>query len=838
MTAVFNILICNLFTTVAVYIKVISDPRGKKMIKNYFNIAVRNFLKHKFYSLLNIAGLAAGIASTILIILYISDELSYDMYHKNVDNIYRVSVNGLFGGKEFGGTYNPAPLAKTLVADFPEVKSAARFRDYGNYMLKYGEKNFKESRLLYADNEMFEIFTYDFISGDASTALKGPNTLVMTEKTAHKYFGNEDPVGKTVLLDNKWNYKVTGVIKNPPSNTHIKYDIYASLESIEDSRNDMWLSSNYQTYVLLEDKATKEELEAKLSPMLEKYFAPQLIQYIGASIEEFLAQGNRYDMFLEPLADIHLYSQVSGGMGQRGDIKNIYIFASVGLFILLIACINFINLSTARSAGRAREVGVRKVLGSYKKQLIYQFLAESMIVSIISTILALAVVNLVIPSFNDLAAKEFNFSQLLNGPLVIIIIFITIFTGLIAGSYPAFLMSSFKPVAVLRGSKGSGSSNSRLRNVMVVFQFAVSIILIVGTTVIYNQLNYIKNKKLGFEKEQVLIVQDAWLLGDNVQPFCDALKSDPNIVQTSVTGYLPVWSYRSSTAFFNEGEVMNSETSTIQNWRVDCGYIETMGMEIIQGRDFSEEMATDTSKIIINEACARQFNLGDKPVGKRLGRVTGEDGEKYIYYEIIGVVKDFHYSTLHNKIEPLVLYLDKSEGKVAVRFNTADVGRIIGSVENIWKEFAPGQPFEYSFLNDDFNNMYKTELRTGQIFTVFALLAIIIACLGLLGLSAFTAEQKTKEIGIRKTLGASVKSIVILLSKEYGKLIIIAFGIAVPSAYYMMDNWLADFAFRIEIGFTTFLFAGVIAFVIAMIAVGYHSLRAALSNPVDSLKFE
>ncbi len=808
------------------------------MIKNYFLIAVRNFLKHKFYSLLNVAGLAAGIASTILIIFYISDELSYDMYHENVDNIYRVSVDGMFGGKEFGGTYNPAPLAKTLVADFPEVKSAVRFRDYGNYIAKYGDKNFKESRFAYADNEMFDIFTYNFVAGNPETALKEPNTLVMTRETAEKYFGNEDPVGKTVLVDNKWNYLVTGVIENLPSNTHINFDIFASLESNEDSRDNMWLNSNYQTYILLNENASPEELEAKFSPMLEKYFAPQLIQYIGATLEEFLAQGNRYNMFLEPLADIHLYSDVSGGMGNRGDIKNIYIFGSIGIFILLIACINFINLSTARSSGRAREVGVRKVLGSYKKQLINQFLAESMIISVLSTLLALAIVYAVIPWFNDLAAKEYHYMQLINPVIILSILLITVFTGLIAGSYPAFLMSAFKPVSVLKGNQGSGSKNSRLRNFMVVSQFVVSIVLIVGTTVIYKQLSYIMNKNLGFDKEQVLVVRDAWLLGDKVEVFKDALKSNPDVVQASISGFLPVWSFRSSTAFFNEGEVMNSETSTVQNWRVDCNYIETLGMEIVQGRDFSEDLPTDSSKIIINEACVRQFNLGQNPVGKRLGRMTGEQDNKYKYYDVIGVVKDFHFNTLRHKIDPLVLYLGKNSNKVSVRLSTAEMAGVLGFVENLWNDFAPGQPFEYTFLNEDFDSMYKSETRTGQIFTVFAFLAIIIACLGLLGLSAFTAEQKTKEIGIRKTLGASVQSIMVLLSREYGKLLVIAFVIAVPVAYFMMESWLSDFAFRTEIGAFTFIAAGIIVFAVAMAAVGYHSVKAALSNPVDALKIE
>ncbi|MBU1099743.1 MAG: ABC transporter permease [Bacteroidetes bacterium] len=809
------------------------------MLKNYIRIAFRSLIRQKFYTFLNVAGLAIGMACTILILLFIFDELNYDTYNANAENIHRVYVDGSFGGKEFTGTYNPAPLAKTLVADYPEVLSATRFRMQGNFMVRYGDKNLKETNLVYTDTETFEIFSFPFISGDPSTALDDPNTIVITETIAKKYFGNEDPLGKTVILDNKDGYEITGVIKDLPKNSHFNFDIYITLESYEDSKSDMWLSQNYQTYLLLADGANPKHLEEKFPALLEKYFDPQLQRAMGATLKDLQSKGGRYNMLMQPLKDIHLYSHMSGEMGVNGDIKYVYIFGAVALFILLIACINFMNLSTARSSNRAKEVGIRKVLGSFKKQLIAQFLTESMVISIAAFLMSVGIVFLALPYFNQLTLKSFSGVELLNPVMIFSMFAISLLVGFLAGSYPAFFISAFQPVAVLKGEIRKGAKSGWLRSTLVVFQFATSIILIVGTIVVYTQLQYIQNKKVGYDKDQVVLIKDTWLM-DNVNGFKEELKQHPNIINTTASSFLPIESNRSSTVFFKEGEVLTSETTSIQIWRIDVDYVSTLGMEIVKGRNFSEEFASDSNAIMITESCVKQYGLGENPIGKRLGTIDIDDdgNQKYIYFNIVGVVKDFNFESLHHEITPVLFRLEKSTSMVSAKIMAENVPSTLEFIEAKWNEFAPGQPFEYSFMNEDFNNTYKAEQRIGNIFTVFSGLAIFIGCLGLLGLAAFTAEQRTKEIGIRKTLGATISGIVLLLLREFGILLVVSFVVAAPIAYFTMNSWLEDFVYRIDLGILPFVLAGLFAFIVAIVTVSFHAIKAASSNPVDSLKFE
>ncbi len=807
------------------------------MIKNFVKIAFRNLLKHKFYSLINVAGLAVGMVVCLLIILFVQDELSYDTYHDKAERMYRVVNKGSLGGKNFDFTYCPAPLAQTFAADYPEVESATRFRYVGNFMIKYGEKNLKEERFVYTDTEIFEVFSFILVKGNPATALTEPNTLVITEKIAEKYFGDEDPMGKTVIVDNERPFIISGVMEEMPTNTHFQYDILASASSLEDSRSTMWLNQNWQTYIVLTEGADPKQLEAKFPAFLDKYFGPQLQQFMGINMTQFREQGNNYIMYLQPVIDIHLYSDLSGELGINSDIKYVYIFSAIAVFILLIACVNFMNLSTARSAGRAKEVGIRKVLGSFKKQLIFQFLTESIILSIAALLLSLLIAYLVLPYFNNLAGKEMVLSVFGNPWMFLSILVITSFVGFIAGSYPAFFVSAFQPVEVLKGKIKSGAKSGLLRSTLVVFQFTASIFLIIGTTVVYNQLNFIQEKKLGFNKEHVILINDAWLMNEQAYPFRDELKRNTNVINATTTGFFPVPSNRSGSIIFPEGN-MNSEYATsIQNWRVDFNYVETLGLEIIKGRDFSEEYATDSMAVILNEAAVKQFNLGDDPIGKIISRPANIEGE-LANHTLIGVVKDFHFESLRQTIEPVALFPGRSNSKVAVRFKGADIAQMIEFIKQKWNEFAPSQPFDYSFLDEEFNNMYQAEQRLGNIFTIFAALAIFVGCLGLLGLAAFTAEQRTKEIGVRKVLGATVPGVVILLSKEFGQLIIISFVIAAPLGYYAMSTWLEDFAYRTEMGVVTFIFAGLLAFVIALLTVSFHAIKVALANPVNSLRYE
>ncbi|MFC2134351.1 ABC transporter permease [Bacteroidota bacterium] len=807
------------------------------MIKNFIKIALRNLLKHKFYSLLNVAGLAVGMAVCLLIILFVQDELSYDTYHENSDRIYRVVNKGSLGGQNFDFTYCPAPLGPTFVEDYPEVETATRLRYTGNFMIKYGDKNLKEEKFVFSDTEIFDVFSFNLIKGNPKTALAEPHTLVITEKIARKYFGIENPIGKTVIVDNETPYIITGVFEEMPSNTHFNYELLASASSLEDSRSTMWLNQNWQTYILLREGAAPVQLESKFPGFLDKYFGPQLQQFMGINMTQFREQGNDYIMYLQPVTDIHLYSDLSGELGVNSDIKYVYIFSAIAIFILLIACVNFMNLSTARSAGRAKEVGIRKVLGSFKKQLVYQFLTESIILSITALLLAILVAYLTLPYFNNLAGKEMVLSVFGNPWIFLAILLITSFVGLLAGSYPAFFISAFQPVDVLKGKIKSGAKSGLLRSALVVFQFSASIFLIIGTTVVFNQLNFIQQKKLGFNKEHVILINDAWLIGDQTFSFRDELKNNSNVINATASGFLPVPSNTSSSIIFPDAN-MNSEYATsIQNWRVDFNYVETLGLEIVKGRDFSNEFATDSMAVIINEAAVKQFNLGDDPIGKILARPSNEEGE-LDNYTLIGVVKDFHFQSLRQNIAPVALFPGNSTSIVSVRFKSADIAQMIEFIEQKWNEFAPGQPFDYTFLDEEFNNMYKAEQSLGNIFTIFAGLAIFVGCLGLLGLAAFTAEQRTKEIGVRKVLGATVPGVVVLLSKEFGKLIIISFVIAVPLAYYAMTTWLEDFAYRTDIGIYTFIFAGLLAFVIALATVSYHAIKVALANPVNSLRYE
>lgn len=807
------------------------------MLKSYLKIAIRNLKRQSFFSVLNVIGLSVGITCAIIIGLFITDELSYDRYHEKADRIYRVCVSAKFGGKDINGVWNPAPLARTLMEEFPEVEYATRIRYIGNFMVRYGEKNLKEERFVYADTKTFQIFSFPFIKGDPNTCLDKPNTLVMTEILAKKYFGDEDPIGKIVIVDNESEFMVTGIIKEIPQNSHFHFDIFASLETLEDSRNQIWLNQNYPTYISLVDDARPEDLEAKFPKLIKKYFGPQLNQFLGFSLEDFYNQGNTYDMYLQPITDIHLYSDIGGELGVNSDIKYVYIFASIGVFILLLACINFMNLSTARSSIRSKEVGVRKVLGSLKKQLVSQFLTEAMIISVIALLVGLSIVFLALPYVNNMANKELTLAAFKNGYMLLSLIFIIIFIGLLAGSYPAFFISSFKPVDVLKSKLLTGAKSGLLRNVLVILQFATSIILIVGTFVVFEQLQFIQNKKLGFDRENVIIIEDTWLMGQQVYSFKEALKQNPDIKSVTVSGYLPTPSDRSQSMIFKEGEVMTDKTTSVSLWRIDVDYIKTMGMEIIQGRDFSDEFATDSSSIIINEAAVKQFMLGDHPVGKRLGSY-GNDGSTIIYYKIIGVVRNFHFESLRQNIAPVIMYLDPDVSSTAARFSSRNLPELIDFIKSNWNEFAPGNPFDYSFMDAEFDRVYNAEMRLGKIFSVFAVLAIFIGCLGLFGLAAFTSEQRTKEIGIRKTLGASVNGIVFLLSRDFVKLVLISFVISAPVAYYIMNIWLADFAYRISLHLSVFVFAGLVAFLIALITVSYQAFKAAVANPVDSLRNE
>ncbi len=809
-----------------------------EMFKNYFKVAFRVIKRHKGFSLINILGLAIGMASCLLIFLYVQDELSYDRYNKDAGRICRVGIHLKMQSREMSVASVCGPMAEALVDEFLEVEHAVRFREgSSSYLFKYGDKSYREQKVVFSEPSFFDIFSIPLLKGNPATALESPHTLILSQKTAEKFFGSTDPVGKILTVDNIQDYEVTGVFKDIPSNSHFHFDVIASLSSLDESRDPSWFNMNFPTYMLLRKDADYKALEAKLPILVQKYMAPQVKAQMGKSLEEYLSEMSvQQEFFIQPLLDIHLHSSFLYDFESGGDVKYTYIFTAIALFILVIASINFMNLSTARSSGRAKEVGVRKVLGSYRRDLIKQFLTESMLFSLISLAIALAIVWITLPFFNSLSGKSLALSDLNHWFMVRVLISVALFIGLLAGSYPAFFISAFRPVNVLKDRLKVGFKTGPLRSGLVVFQFAASIVLIIGTLIIFNQLRYIQNKKLGFDKEQVLILNKADLLGNQVEALKNEMLKHPQFVKATVTGFLPVPSSRRYMPLLPEGETDPKKRLPIDMWPVDHDYIDTLKMEIVEGRDFSREFSTDSSAVIINQRAVKHFGF-DSPLGKKLICQTSSRKDHEIY-TVIGIVEDFHFDSFHNDIAPLVLFLGQSDSLISFRVQTEDISGKIDLLRKEWKRFLPDEPFEYSFLDERFENVYRAEMRVGQIFGIFAGLAIFIGCLGLFGLASFTAERRTKEIGIRKVLGASVPGVVGLLVKEFVILVGIANLAAWPIAYFVMRRWLQDFAYRVSFSVTVFLIAGTVTLLVSLTTVGFLALRSALSNPVDSLRYE
>jgi putative ABC transport system permease protein len=816
------------------------------MFRNYFKIALRNLLKHRFYSLINVAGLATGVAACLVISLFIFHELSYDAYHVNSDQIYRVNFEIKFGNLDYNMAVTPAPAADAILHDYPEVEAAARIRTQGTYLVRKDKENFREGNVAYADSSFFTVFSIPFLYGDPSKALTEPNTIVISRKIADKYFPNEDPVGQTLTFFNDWNNKIVGVMENFPGNSQFHFDILVSMLNNEESKNHMWLSNNFYTYLLLKPGTDYKALENKFSGMTDKYVGPEIRKFLGSehTPEKLAADGSKFNFYLIPLRDVHLHAKTTAEIEPNGDITYIYLFGAIALFILLIACINFMNLSTARSANRAKEVGVRKVLGSLRSHLVRQFLLESVMITVVAFFSAIGIAYALLPVFNDLAGKQLYLP--LDSPYFYLVMSgLALLVGALAGVYPSFFLSAFKPVNVLKGKLAIGMKSGLIRSGLVVFQFTISIFLIVGTITIYRQLNYIQQKKIGFNKDQVIVIKDANAMGKQLESFKNEMLKDSQIISATISGSLPVaGTDRNNSTFWPMGKEPDQDNMVgLQRFHVDYDYIKTLGMEIKEGRDFSPDFISDSTGIIINEAAAKAFDIDSNPIGQKIETFKSLpanviDKEQREVYTVVGVVKDFHFESLRDNITPLALFLDESSGLISFRFQAKNASQVISSIEKTWKQMAPGQPFEFTFLDDSFTNMYATEQRLGKIFAIFAVLAIIIACLGLFALSAFTAEQRTKEIGIRKVLGATVTSIVFLLSREFGKLIVIAFVIAAPLSWFAVKWWLQSYTYKTEVGIMIYILAGVSAFLIAWLTMGYQSVKAASSNPVNSLRSE
>jgi putative ABC transport system permease protein len=807
------------------------------MFKNYFKTAFRNLFKSKFYTSINIAGLAVGIATCLLILLYVMNELTYDTYNAKADRIYRVNNEIKFNGNYLNLAQVPATMGLTMLNEMPQVENYTRMSWYGSFLVKKGNEDIPEDRVAYADSSLFDVFTLPVIAGDAKTALKERHSLVITESIAKKYFNSTDVIGKTMLINDTGNYKITAVIKDIPKQSHFHFDFFVPMMENYGSNQDNWLSENYTTYILLKKHAEVKQVEAQLNPFMERHIGPQLKSMINLSVDNFEKGGGYIRATLTPLTAIHLHSNKTAELEANGNAEYVYIFSAIAMMILLIACVNFMNLSTARSSNRAKEVGVRKVLGSLKRDLIQQFLIESLLISFIALGCALLIAWLLLPYFNQLAGTDILASTLFQPKMCLALVVLMIFVGLLAGSYPAFFLSSFQPVDVLKGKLANGFKRSWLRNALVVFQFVISIILIFGTIVIYNQLNYIHNKDIGFNRNQVITINHTDALKDEATTFRNELLQINGVEDATMTGYLPVNYYRNSNTYFTSPTLEPTTGINLQAWTVDENYVPTLELKILQGRNFSPQFSTDSTGIVINEAAAKFLATKDL-LNKKIYTPIDMNSKTLIDYHIIGIIKNFNFSSLRDVVTPLALFLGKSNGNISVRINSTGIPNIIAQIKNKWKTLAPSKPFDYTFMDEDFNKLYTTEQRMGQIFITFALLAILIACLGLFGLVTYAAEQRTKEIGIRKVLGANVAVIVKMIARDFLKLVIIASLIAFPVAWWAMNKWLQDFAYRISISWWIFFAAALAALFITLVTISFQAIKAAVANPVKSLRSE
>ena len=786
---------------------------------------------------MNILGLGVGMAAFLYILLYTQHELSYDQYHENAEEIVRIDFHARLGENEFVSTTNSAPCGPTMASEYPEVLSFCRFRDRGSYLVKNGDKHFKEERIIFVDSTFFKFFSVPVVHGTAEDALKEPRSVVLTEAMAIKYFGESAVVGRTLTLDNEDNYQVTAVIKEIPENTHFAYDFLLSMSTLGSSRDNNWGSNNFNTYLLLEEGVNLTQFEEKIQGTFRRGFEPVLLEYVGTTWEQFMSAGNYALYEVMPLTDIHLFSDKSEELGANSDYRYMYIFGIIGIFILAIAGINFVNLTTARAMNRAREVGVRKVVGAVRFNLIRQFLSESVVITIIALLLSYALLIFGLSIFNDISAKNFVFSDFLSPTFIAISLGICLLTGLLSGVYPAFYLSNFRPVKVLKGSLSGRNTKSLFRNALVVFQFFITTLMIIGTVVVSRQLNFMQNKKLGYEREQVLILNDAYALGDQTQSFKNRMKEHPAVKHVSVTGFLPVLSNRNNSSYFRGTNPTQENAILLANWYVDFDYVKTMGMEVVEGRDFDANLPTDSLSIVINEELARQLAFED-PIGEVISGYTSQTLEELQQYKIIGVIKNFHFASLREDIDPLALFIGNNAGAMSMRLSTSDVGGFIDDMQEVWNEMAPGQPFAYQFMDERFTRMYESERHLGNIVSSFSILTIFIACMGLLGLATFIAQQRTKEIGVRKVLGAGIPNLVFLLCKDFGILVLIAFSLAAPLGWYLMSDWLSDFAYSSSMGWGVLVLSGIIVLSVATLSVLYQASRVALVNPVDTLKWE
>jgi ABC-type antimicrobial peptide transport system permease subunit len=783
------------------------------MLRNYLIITIRNIVKQKTYSFINIAGLAVGLASFILIVLWVQDEFSFDRFHENTDNIYRVvNFEKYSNEEEMYFSQTPAGLAPILKSDFPEIKEVTRVRLVNDVIFKYQNKTFNEENVIFADPSFFLIFSFQFDNQISIGQLNNPYSILITKKMADKYFGLENPLGKTLKLDNKLDLIITGVLENPPANSHIQFNFIIPFERIKDFGYPVegFNSYAYATYVLLDQKKDYKFISSKIKNTIKKHDKSAILT-----------------SSLQSIKDIHLYSSNIGGLGGDGDIKYIYIFFAIAIFVLLTACINFMNLSTARSGKRAKEVGLRKVIGANRKAIILQFFNESLIISFFAMIFAYLIVMLVLPAFNSLSGTDLYFSFAFMPSIHAVILITTLFTGIISGSYPALILSSIQPIKTIKGVINTGKKGTLFRRILVSIQFVLTICLIFGTIVINRQLHFVKTQKLGYDKEQVLSIALQGELSQMIEFLKNELNENTDIENISATTSTP--SAIGKSFIVNHWQGNSDQEKFLANLvETDENFLEILNLDMVCGRYFSKEFISDSSAVIINEAALSLLGFDD-PLGKSFMKE----------YHVIGVVKDFHFQSLHKKIAPLIIFHSTNNLKyLLVKIQSTNLFKSLTYLENQWNKMIPNYPMEFQFLDEQLDRQYRSDRQTEKIINVFTFLTIFISVLGLTGMASYIAELRTKEIGIRKVLGATITGILTMLSKEFIKWILIAVVIAFPISWYVMNQWLQTFAYHMELNIWLFLLSGIMSLLVALITILFQTFKTASANPIKSLKYE
>ena len=809
------------------------------MVKNNFKMAYRSMMRHKFYSFLNLFGLSISMAACVFIAIYVKDELSYDKHIQEHERIYRIAAHIKYADNLFDIPAAPDPMAKSLKADFPEIMEAGRTNGNFTQLMKVEEKYFRQEGITFADQEWFNIFNLPLVRGDRAHLLDEPNTVVLEESVAKKYFGDDDPMGKVINLNGSVDLKVTGILADIPHNTHFSYQVFVSMLNNPSATQNQWLSNNFITYLKLNAGNDEAALQTKFDDFIVKYVGPFAKQMMNIDLDEALASGGlELKYYLQPLASIHLHSNLDFELGETGTIDYVYMFSIIGFFILMVACINFMNMSTARAAVRAKEVGVRKVLGSARKQLMNQFLTESILNAFMAFVIAIGLVYLILPAFNQLTDKQLTDPVFATGGLWPYLLLAALVVGFLAGIYPAFVLSNYKPIKVIKGELAQGKGSKWMRNSLVVFQFTTSIFLIIASGVIYSQLNFLQTKELGFNKDQILIISETQLLGEQIEAFKTELQRNAVIEQASISNYIPATNINNDFPLLREDATTPDDGVSTQNWNVDFDYLNTYDIELVAGRFFSKEYPSDSFAIVLNETAVRRFGYEADPIGKKVKTLGGLVGNTSEQYTIIGVMKDFQFKSMMTEVQPHALYLRPSNGAISVKFSKESAAEVVKVVTDSWDKFSGGLPLDYQFLDQIFADNFKDQNKVKTIFSVFAMLAITIACLGLFGLAAFVTEQRKKEIGIRKVLGASSITLLNLLFNSFNKLIIIAALLAIPLAWWYTEGWLNNYPVRIGLNPMTFILGVLAVLVVAWITVGYQSFKATKRNPVDNLRYE